>query len=149
MDELAAYRAANPYGDRIRIDEVEETLALFEAWEDRYRYIIDLGKALPALPESAKVPEHIVHGCQSQVWVISELRDGRLEVYADSDALIVRGLIALVLSALNRRSPAEVAEYDIEALFERTGLLAHLSPTRGNGLRALVGRIRSLATEYA
>lgn len=149
MDELEAYRAANPYGDRVRIEEIEETLGLFDAWEDRYRYIIDLGKALPILPESAKVPENIVHGCQSQVWVITELRDGRLEVYADSDALIVRGLIAVVLSAFNRRSPEDVAEYDIEGVFARTGLLAHLSPTRGNGLRALVARIRALATEHA
>ncbi len=149
MCELEAYRAANPYGSRVRIDEIEATLAMLDDWEDRYRYIIDLGKALPALPDGARADEHIVRGCQSQVWVIGEIRDGRLEVYADSDAQIVRGLIAVVLAALNRRAPAEVVGYDIEGLFARTGLLAHLSPMRGNGLRALVGRIRSLATAHA
>ncbi len=148
-DALEIWRRQNPYGSETTIDEIEQTFALFDDWEDRYGYLIDLGKALPSLPDYLKVEDHIVRGCQSQVWVTHEIRDGLLELYADSDALIVRGLIALVLAAVNRRPPAQAAAYDIEALFERLDLMSHLSPTRGNGLRALVARIRALAAADA
>ncbi len=125
-----------------QLDEIRESFAFFDCWEDRYRFIIDLGKALPQLPEKNKIVKNIVRGCQSQVWLLTELDGGRLRLRIDSDAHIVRGLIAIVLAAYQNRTPAEVYEFDMEALFEELDLLRHLSPTRGNGLRAMVARIR-------
>lgn len=131
------------------LDEIRESFAFFDSWEDKYRFVIDIGKALPELPNECKVPENIVRGCQSQVWLLSELDDGRLRLRIDSDAHIVRGLIAIVLAAYQDRPPAEVCAFDMEALFDELDLLRHLSPTRGNGLRAMVGRIRREAEQAA
>jgi cysteine desulfuration protein SufE len=127
------------------LEDIVEALSFFDGWEDRYRYIIDLGKQLPSLPEALRREELLVRGCQSQVWLDAVLRDGRLRLRIDSDALIVRGLIALVLAAYEGRTPAEVLAFDIDGYFERLDLLRHLSPTRGNGLRAMVNRIREVA----
>ncbi|MEM7220553.1 MAG: SufE family protein [Pseudomonadota bacterium] len=125
---------------------VEEDLAFLDDWEDRYRYLIDLGKGLSPFPDHARTNEQLVRGCQSQVWLLADLDDaGRLRLQLDSDALIVRGLTALVGSAYHGRTPAEALAFDIEALFDRLQLLRHLSATRGNGLRAMVGRIREHA----
>lgn len=129
-------------------ETIREDFAFLEDWEDRYRYIIDLGKQLPEMPAEHKVPENIVHGCQSQVWIHHELVGGRVHLSLDSDAHIVRGLIAVVLAALNDRTPEAVLGYDIEALFDDLDLLRHLSPTRGNGLAAMVSRIREVARSY-
>jgi len=127
------------------LDTIRESFEYFDNWEDRYRFIIDLGRQLPALPDALKVDANIVRGCQSQVWIDYSLHDGRLHFRLDSDALIVRGLIAIVLAALNDRTPAAVLAYDIDGLFKELDLLRHLSPTRGNGLAALVGRIKTIA----
>jgi cysteine desulfuration protein SufE len=131
------------------LDTIRDTFEFFDNWEDRYRFIIDLGKQLPALPDSLKVDANIVRGCQSQVWIDYSLHDGRLQFRLDSDALIVRGLIAIVLAALNDRSPTEILAYDIDALFAQLDLMRHLSPTRGNGLTALVQRIKTIASTTA
>jgi len=138
-----------PFGREITAEEVEETLAFFDDWEDRYRYIIELGQELPQMPESLKDEEHFIHGCQSQVWIehASDPGAGALYFVVDSDALIVRGLAGIVLAALNGRSPREILDYDVEAYFDRIDLMNHISPTRGNGLRAMVGRIRQAAAE--
>ncbi len=130
--------------------QIREAFAFFDDWEDKYRFIIDLGKSLPHLPESAKREENLVRGCQSQVWLDAEAdpETGRLHLRIDSDAHIVRGLIAIVLAAYDGRTPQEILRFDMEALFEELELLKHLSPTRGNGLRALIGRIRELAAGH-
>jgi cysteine desulfuration protein SufE len=124
---------------------IRDSFEFFDDWEDRYRFIIDLGRQLPALPDALKVDANLVRGCQSQVWIDYSLHDGRLHFRLDSDALIVRGLIAIVLAALNDRPPNEIVAYDIDALFTELDLLRHLSPTRGNGLAAMVRRIKSIA----
>ena len=137
----------NPYGTQITAADVVETLGFFDNWEDRYRYIIDLGRQLPAMPESHKREELLVRGCQSQVWLDWTERDGRICFDVDSDALIVRGLIAIVLAAYDGRTPRAILDFDIEGYFGRLDLLKHLSPTRGNGLLAMVQRIRDVAAD--
>ncbi|MEE4360511.1 MAG: SufE family protein [Pseudomonadales bacterium] len=146
MSEAAPFDAV-PFGRSIRAEDVEEALAFFDDWEDRYRYIIDLGRELPAMPEALRTEDRYIHGCQSQVWIDHrrEPESGHLQFVVDSDALIVRGLAGIVLAALNDRTPEEIEAADIEGFFERIDLLKHLSPTRGNGLRAMVERIRSVA----
>ena len=127
------------------VEDIVETIGFFDDWEDRYRYIIDLGKELPAMPEAHKREELLVRGCQSQVWLDWRERDGRIFLEVDSDALIVRGLIAIILAAFDGRTPRAILDFDIEGYFERLDLLKHLSPTRGNGLRAMVQRVRDIA----
>ncbi len=129
------------------LQEIRESFEFFDDWEDKYRFIIDLGKKLPHLPDDQKREENLVRGCQSQVWLMAEVdADDRLHLKMDSDAHIVRGLIAIVLAAYDGQQRRSVATYDIESLFEELDLLKHLSPTRGNGLKAMIGRIRELAT---
>ena len=132
-------------GIDITRDEITETLAFFDDWEDRYRYIIDLGKQLPPLPDALKTDDYLVRGCQSQVWIDVVEHDGKLYFNIDSDALIVRGLLALLFSAYNGRTAAEIIAFDVEAWFEKLQLLKHLSPIRGNGLRAMVAYVRDEA----
>ena len=128
------------------LDTIRESFEFFDDWQDRYRFIIDLGKQLPALPDALKVDANLVRGCQSQVWIDYAEHDGRLQFRIDSDALIVRGLIAIVLAAFDNRPAAEILAYDIDGLFAELDLLRHLSPTRGNGLAALVRRIKTIAS---
>ena len=129
------------------LDDIKSSFAFFDDWEDKYRFIIDLGKELPELAAGEKTEDRLVRGCQSQVWLVSEFDSQQdcIRLQIDSDAHIVRGLIAIVLAVFNQRSPSFIAGYDIEGLFEELDLLKHLSPTRGNGLRAMVAKIRSLA----
>jgi cysteine desulfuration protein SufE len=136
---------ANPFGDSITADDIIENLGFFDSWEDRYRYIIDLGRELPDFAEELRSEERLVRGCQSQVWIDVAEADKRLQLSADSDAFIVKGLLAVVLAAYNNKTPAQILDFDIEAYFEELGLMRHLSATRGNGLRAMVGRIRDEA----
>jgi len=126
--------------------ELKETFEFFDDWEDKYRFVIDLGKELPSIEEDLKVESNLVRGCQSQVWLTSALTDqGTLHFELDSDAFIVRGLIKIVLVALNDKSPDAVLDFDIEGFFEELQLISHLSQTRGNGLRAMIARIRDIA----
>tara|TARA_R110002110_G_scaffold114374_6_gene283825 strand:+ start:13782 stop:14222 length:441 start_codon:yes stop_codon:yes gene_type:complete len=136
---------SNPFGHSITSDDIVDTLSFFDDWEDRYKYIIDLGRELPAMPAELHTEERKIRGCQSQVWIDTRLEDGRLQLAVDSDAFIVKGLLGVVLAAYNNKTPAEVLAFDIDAYFERLDLLNHLSPTRGNGLRAMVARIREIA----
>lgn len=131
----------------VDLSEITEAFSFFDDWEDKYRFIIDLGKSLPDLPEADKREENLVRGCQSQVWlhVDHDLPSNRMSLRIDSDAHIVRGLIAIVLAAYDQRTPEEILDYDIEGLFDELQLLKHLSPTRGNGLRALISRVRAHA----
>ena len=143
--------AAVPFGNEISAEEIVETLDFLDDWEERYRYIIDLGKQLPSFPEAMQTEDRLVRGCQSQVWLETryDKAEDRLCMAVDSDALIVRGLAAIVLAALNNRPPAEIIHYDMEDYFDRMDLLRHISPVRGNGLRAMVQRIRNTASQHA
>jgi cysteine desulfuration protein SufE len=134
----------------LKLDEIRESFGFFDDWEDKYRFIIDLGKSLPALPEADRNEENLVRGCQSQVWLKGsfDAQSNTLALAIDSDAHIVRGLISVVLAAYEGLSPEEIRDHDTEGLFEELELLEHLSPTRGNGLRAMVSRIKQLAREH-
>ena len=131
------------------LDELLDTFEFFDDWEDKYRFIIDLGKELPGLPDVDKTEDHLIRGCQSQVWLTYESTDEQLRFNMDSDAHIVRGLIAVVLIATQNRSAADIQRLDIEEIFSQLDLLAHLSVTRGNGLRAMVSRVKEVARGYA
>lgn len=135
------------FGTDITPEDIIETLGFFDSWEERYKYIIDLGKELEPLPEEYRTEENLVRGCQSQVWLVHQQRDGRLFFQADSDAFIVRGLLGVVLAAYNDKALQEVLDFDIEGYFDELNLIKHLSPTRGNGLRAMVQRIRNIAAQ--
>lgn len=135
----------NPFGHRISSDDIRDTLGFFDTWEERYKYIIDLGKELPELPASLHTEDRLVRGCQSKVWVDSRVADGKLQLAVDSDAFIVKGLLGVVLAAYNNKAPEDVLAFDIDSYFQELDLMRHLSATRGNGLRAMVGRIQDLA----
>ena len=126
-------------------EEIIDDLEFLDDWEQRYQYIIDLGKTLPGLPEEQHRDEYRVRGCQSNVWLISEQRDGKLLFHVDSDAVIVQGLLTLVMAAYDDKTPAQILEFDIDGYFNRLDLENHITPTRGNGLRAIVGKIQDIA----
>ncbi len=133
------------------LDDVRSSFEFFDSWQDKYRFLIDMGKALDDLPVEHRIEENLVRGCQSQVWLVPrfDAAANRLHLAIDSDAHIVRGLIAIVLAAYDGKSLAEVLAFPIEGLFDELELVAHLSPTRGNGLRAMVEQIRRLAADRA
>lgn len=139
----------SPFGTEITPEEILDTLGFFDDWEERYKYIIDLGKQLPSIAEEKKIETFLLRGCQSQVWIDSTVSDGKLFFEVDSDAHIVRGLLAVVLSAYNNKTPAEVLAFDIDGFFAQVDLVKHLSPTRGNGLTAMVKRIQQTATQLS
>ena len=129
--------------------DIRETFSYFDDWEDRYRYVIELGQLLPALPAAERTEERLVRGCQSQVWLVVTSDDTSgsraLNLAIDSDAFIVKGLASILLAALDQQPPEAILETDTLALFEELGLLNHLSPSRGNGLRAMIERIQQEA----
>ena len=141
----------NPLGKDTTLDDVLDGFEFLDDWEERYAFIIDLGKQLPAFPDDERREENYVHGCQSQVWLIHHYdeQSSKLYLLIDSDAIIVRGLAAIILVALNGKSPRDLLATDIDELFEQLDLFRHISPTRGNGLRAMVGKIRDVAAETA
>ena len=136
-----------PFGSEVTADDIIDTLGFFDSWEDRYRYIIDLGKQLAPLPEQLKTDDRLVRGCQSKVWIILQRRQDHLYFEVESDAHIVSGLLAVILCAYNGKSPRDILAFDIEDYFARLDLLQHLSPIRGNGLRSMVRRIRLFAED--
>ncbi len=128
-------------------DEIIDEFSEVEDWMDRYSMIIDLGNALPHISTEYKTPEHLIEGCQSRVWLNAELRDGRICYTADSDAIIVRGIIALLIKVLNEHTPREVLDADLYFI-DRIGLAENLSPTRSNGLVAMVKQMRLYAMAF-
>nr|WP_299379445.1 SufE family protein [uncultured Halomonas sp.] len=126
--------------------ELIEEFELFDNWMDRYQYIIDMGKQLPAFPEDLKTPETKIDGCQSNVWIHHERQGSALHFEATSDAAIVSGLIAVLMRIYNDRTPNEIAETTPRFL-EELGLDKHLSPTRANGLHAMLTRIYAVAEQ--
>ena len=130
------------------LETILDDFAFLDDWEDRYRYVIELGKALPDLPEDERTAENKVHGCASQVWLVSHsdgAEDPLLTFEGDSDAHIVRGLVAIVLAVYSGRTASEIAATDAIEIFDRIGLVEHLSSQRANGLRSMVKRIREEA----
>jgi cysteine desulfuration protein SufE len=126
--------------------EVIEEFSLFDDWMDRYQYIIDLGRRLPAFPDELRTEENRIRGCQSQVWFVPEQKDGRLYFQAISDAAIVSGLIALLLRLYNGRTPRDILDTPPEFV-TALQLETHLSPTRSNGLGSMLAAIRRFAEE--
>ncbi|MBZ9556662.1 MULTISPECIES: SufE family protein [Modicisalibacter] len=124
--------------------ELIEEFDIFDNWMDRYQYIIDMGKQLPAFPEALKTPETKIHGCQSNVWIHHQRQGDTLHFQATSDAAIVSGLIAVLMRIYNDRSPAEIVATQ-PSFLEELGLDKHLSPTRSNGLHAMLKRIYAVA----
>ncbi|MEO0484905.1 MAG: SufE family protein [Pseudomonadota bacterium] len=126
-------------------EEIVDTFEFLDDWEDRYRHVIDMGKALPPYPDALRVPATKVDGCASQVWLHASDAGGALRFQGDSDAMIVKGLIAVLLALYNGLSPAEAAAVDARTELERLNLTDHLSAQRSNGLRAMVDRIKETA----
>lgn len=133
----------------LTLEEVKETFEFLDDWEDRYRYIIDLGKTLPNMPADLRVEENLVKGCQSLVWIVIgyDKNADQVTIQLDSDAFIVRGLIAILMTVFQQQSPDRIVAEDVDELFAELDLLSHLSPTRGNGLRSMVSRIKQEAQD--
>ena len=134
------------------IDEIRDNFALLDEWDDRYRYVIELGRTLDPMPEAEHSAQNKVQGCVSQVWLSKRIdRDGGkapvLKYRGDSDAHIVRGLIAILLTLYSGRTPQQILATDAIAVFDEFGFREHLTPQRSNGLRSMVERIRSDARE--
>ena len=132
------------------IDEITANFALLDDWDDRYRYVIELGRTLEPLPEAARADAHKVSGCASQVWLMTNIeREGPgapvLRFTGDSDAHIVRGLIAILFAVYSGKPARQILDFDALALFDRLGLREHLTPQRSNGFKSMVGRIRDEA----
>lgn len=130
-------------------EDLTETFEFLDDWEDRYRHVIELGKAFAPMDEALKVPATKVQGCASQVWIQPVISDGRFDFQGDSDAMIVKGLIAVLHTLYAGLPVAEVVAVDAPAELGRLGLTDHLSSQRSNGLRAMVERIRHVAAEAA
>lgn len=130
-------------------EDIVETFEFLDDWEDRYRHLIEIGKAMPAMDPSLQTPASKVDGCASQVWIVPTVEDGRFDFIGDSDALIVRGLVAVVHALFAGLPLAEVGRVDATAELRRLGLDEHLSAQRSNGLRAMVARIRDHAAAAA
>ncbi len=127
------------------IQAIRDDFAFLDEWEDRYRYVIDLGAALPPFPDTARTDVHKVQGCVSQVWLTTDVGDGPdpvIRFQGDSDAHIVRGLVAIMLALFSGRRASEILAEDAEAVLRELGLDEHLSPQRANGLRSMVRRIK-------
>ncbi|MCF4175066.1 cysteine desulfurase sulfur acceptor subunit CsdE [Vibrio sp. McD22-P3] len=137
----------NPYGLEINAQDVVDAMAQLKGWEDRYRQVIQWGKKLPVLDESLKQDQVLVAGCESSVWLVLTQQEGKWQIQADSDARIVRGLIAIVLAAFNGKTSEQILAFDLDEYFAQLNLINHLSPSRGNGLKAIVDVIKSKASE--
>lgn len=127
------------------IEAIRDDFAFLDEWEDRYRYVIDLGAALPPFPDESRIDTYKVPGCVSQVWLTTAIGDGPdpiVEFHGDSDAHIVRGLVAIMLALFSGRRASEIVATDAEALLKELGLDEHLTPQRANGLRSMVKRIK-------
>ena len=130
-----------------REKEIEEAFSLFDSWDDKYEYIIDLGKKLPPLADAYKKEENKVRGCQSTVWLEAEYRDGKVYYQADSDALIVKGLISMLIGVLSGQTPGDIIQARLEFI-RNIGMTTHLAQTRSNGLLAMVKQMKNYALAY-
>jgi len=126
------------------LEELVENFSLFDDWEERYRYLIDIGRSLPHLPEGQRTDEYLVRGCTSQVWMLADIEDDIFNLKADSDAHIVRGLVAILMAAFDGKTLDQARAVDIDSAFKDIGLDQHLSANRRSGFTAMVGRISAL-----
>ncbi len=132
---------------REREQEIVEDFSLFDTWEEKYEYIIDLGKKLPPLEEQFKKEENIIKGCQSTVWLVAEYRDGRVYYQADSNAVIVKGIISMLIRVLSGQHPEDILEAPLDFIRE-IGMMNHLAQTRSNGLLAMIKQIKHYALAF-
>lgn len=128
-------------------NDIIEEFSMFDNWEERYQYMIDLGKTLPLIDEQYKTEEHIIKGCQSKVWVHAEMKDGKVEFTADSDAIITKGIIAILIRVFSNQSPKAIIEANTDFI-DKIGLKEHLSPTRANGLVSMIKQLKMYAIAY-
>ena len=128
-------------------NDIIEEFAMFEDWEERYQYMIDLGKTLPLIDEQFKTEDHIIKGCQSKVWVHAELDNDKLQFTADSDAIITKGIIAILIRAFSNQKPKDIIDANTDFIDE-IGLKEHLSPTRANGLVSMIKQLKLYAIAY-
>jgi cysteine desulfuration protein SufE len=128
-------------------DELISDFSVMENWMDKYEYIIQLGKDLPLIDEQYKTPDNLIKGCQSQVWLHTELKDGKLIFTADSDAVITKGLISLMVSVFSGHTPKEIVDAEVYFI-DAVGLSSHLSPTRSNGLLSMLKQMKLYALAY-
>ncbi len=127
--------------------EIVEEFALFDSWDDKYEYIIDMGKRLPVLEERFKKDENKVKGCQSTVWLVADYKNGKIEYKADSDAVIVKGLISMLIRVLSGQPPAAIIDAQLDFIRE-IGMMSHLAQTRSNGLLAMVRQMKNYALAF-
>lgn len=128
-------------------NEIIDEFADIDDWMDRYAMIIDMGNALPPIDDKYRTPEHLIEGCQSRVWLNADLDDGKVVYTADSDAIIVKGIISMLIKVLSNHTPDEILNADL-SFIDKIGLAEHLSPTRSNGLLAMVKQMRMYALAY-
>ena len=129
------------------VNEIVQEFSAFDDWMDKYNYLIELGKAVPVIEEQFKVPNNLISGCQSKVWLHAQYKEGKLYFSADSDAVITRGLVSLLIRVFDGRTPDEILEADTEFL-DQIGLKEHLSPTRSNGLVSMVKQMKLYALAF-
>ena len=130
-----------------REEEITEEFSLFDSWEEKYEYIIDLGKKLEPLDDKFKVGENIIKGCQSTVWLTSEFKEGKIFYKADSDAIIVKGLVSMLIKVLSGNEPDEILGAKLDFIRD-IGMMSHLAQTRSNGLLAMIKQIKNYALAY-
>ncbi|MBT8325934.1 MAG: SufE family protein [Winogradskyella sp.] len=128
-------------------NEIIDEFSMFDNWEDRYQYMIDLGKTLPLIDPKYKTEDHIIKGCQSKVWVHAEMENDKIDFTADSDAIITKGIIAILLRVFSNQHPKDIIDADTDFI-DKIGLKEHLSPTRANGLVSMIKQIKLYAIAY-
>lgn len=128
-------------------EEIVDEFAMFDDWDERYQYVIDLGKSLPVIDEKYKTEENIIKGCQSKVWLHGEKKDGKVVFTADSDAILTKGIIAVLIRVFSNQEPSDILEADT-AFIDEIGLKEHLSPTRANGLVSMIKQIKMYALAF-
>ncbi|MFI3282478.1 MAG: SufE family protein [Rikenellaceae bacterium] len=133
--------------DRVQ-EEIIEEFAIFEDWLDKYNYLIELSETLPAIDEAHRTDQYVIQGCQSRVWVDAKLEDGKVYYTADSDAIITKGIIALLIRVLNGRTPQDVLQSELYFI-DAIGLSENLSPTRSNGLLSMIKQMRMFALAFS
>ena len=128
-------------------DEIIDEFSMFEDWEERYQYMIDLGKTLPLIEDKFKTDDNIIKGCQSKVWVHAELKNDKIVFTADSDAIITKGIIAILIRVFSNQEPKAIIDADTDFI-DAIGLKEHLSPTRANGLVSMIKQLKMYAIAY-
>ena len=128
-------------------NEIIDEFSMFEDWEERYQYMIDLGKSLPIIDAKYKTDDNLINGCQSKVWVHAELNDNKIEFTADSDAIITKGIVAILVRTFSNQHPKDILDANTDFIDE-IGLKEHLSPTRANGLVSMVKQLKMYAIAY-